>query len=58
MLSDNSIDFTGSIDDIGYHVMDVHTQLNPAMINVFGNLDKSDKTPTIKRNSNDQSPKK
>ena len=67
MLSDNSIDFTGSIDDIVDHVMDTQTPLNPSMINVFSNLDKSDKTPTIKRtngdmnsssSSNDQSPKK
>jgi hypothetical protein len=67
MLSDNSIDFTGSIDDIVDHVMDIHTQLNPAIINAFANLDKSDRTSTIKRSngdmnssssSNDQSPKK
>jgi hypothetical protein len=53
MLSDNSIDFTGSIDDIVDHFMDIHTQLNPAIINAFASQDKSDRTPTIKSSNGD-----
>ena len=67
MLSRNSTDKTASISSIVDHVMDINTQLNPDMIYLFNNLEKDDRSLTIKRlndemnsssSSNNQSPKK